>query len=165
VSVNNYRPNVCVLPEDKADESIATGFQLAINTRQYQVMPYPELPGGLKNVIRVFLETYQSLMRRYPHKNFVLLIDFDKKFPERLDEIKSKIPIDLIDRVFVIGALVEPEDLKRSLGHKSFEEIGEILAEECRANESNLWNHELLIHNQDEINRMPPIIKEILFSN
>jgi hypothetical protein len=162
VSANQERPHVDVLPEDKANESIATGFELVCSTRQYKVMP---IAGGWKKVLEIFLETYQSLMKRYPQKNFVMLLDFDNKFPTRLDEIKSGIPQDLIDRVFVLGVITEPEKLKTSLNHQRLDRIGEILAEECRDNKSDLWNHELLIHNQDEINQMPPIIKEILFSN
>jgi hypothetical protein len=162
VSANQERPHVDVLPEDKANESIATGFELVCSTRQYKVMP---IAGGWKKVLEIFLETYQSLMKRYPQKNFVMLLDFDNKFPTRLDEIKSGIPTDLIDRVFVIGVLSEPEKLKTSLNHLRLDKVGETLAEECRDNRSQLWEHKLLIHNQPEINRMPPIIKEILFSN
>lgn len=163
MSANQERPHVDILPEDKANESIATGFELVCSAgRQYQVMPFA---GGWKKVIEIFLETYQSLMRRKPQKFFILLLDFDNKFPSRLDEIKSEIPDDLIDRVFVIGVLDEPEDLQKNLGHKSLEKIGELLAEECRDNESELWNHELLRHNEAEISRMSPVMKEIFFPN
>jgi len=79
-----------------------------------------------------------------------------------LQFVKQKIPIDLQDRVFVIGVFSEPENLRSSLS-KSFEEIGEALAEDCSKNTNDLWAHKLLQHNKDGLNRMSASIKQFLF--
>jgi len=68
-------------------------------------------------------------MERCQYRFMVLLIDFDGK-QERLTEAKAKIPAHLADRVFILGALSEPEALKQA-NLRSYEEIGRALAEDC----------------------------------
>ncbi len=92
----------------------------------------------------------------------VLLIDFDEQ-EDRLAYVSTKIPSDLRDRVFVLGVLSEPEKLKSSL-KKGFEEIGEALATDCSNNTDKLWNHDLLKHNRDELERMIIHVKPFLFN-
>ena len=68
-------------------------------------------------------------MRAFPERHMVLLIDFDGD-PERLGQAKADIPADLQKRVYILGSLKEPEDLRPELG--TFERIGESLARDCR---------------------------------
>jgi hypothetical protein len=76
--------------------------------------------------------------------------------------MKKIIPDELMNRVFVIGAWSEPEDLRKArLG--TFEEIGFKLAEECRSDSKSTWDHELLKHNADEVVRMASVLRPILF--
>ena len=100
-------------------------------------------------------------MNRYPDRFMVLLIDFDNH-PERLAEAKAEIPDHLAERVFVLGALTEPEGLKRA-GLGSLEQIGLGLAKDCREGTDTLWQHPLLKHNDPELERMLQHIRPILF--
>lgn len=81
----------------------------------------------------------------------VLLIDFDGHH-ERLSEMKAVIPVRLIDRVFVLGAWTEPEQL-RSAGLGTYETIGRAIAR----------GHALLRHNADEIERLRKTVRPVLF--
>ena len=47
---------------------------------------------------------------------------------------------------------------------RNFEQLGETLATGCPNTMNELWEHELLKHNQSELERMSVIVKEILFN-
>jgi hypothetical protein len=95
-------------------------------------------------------------MRNYPLTHVVLLIDFDDR-ENRFDQVTDRIPVELRQRVFMIGARSEPEELKKA-GLGTFEEIGFKLAEDCRSGSTSTWDHELLKHD-----RMLRVLKPILF--
>ncbi len=90
----------------------------------------------------------------------VLLIDLDGK-QERLQDVKGKIPGHLTDRVFVLGTLSEPEDLKGDLG--PYEVIGSKMAQDCREDTDKIWGHNLLRHNAGELARLREHVRPILF--
>lgn len=91
-------------------------------------------------------------MERNADRYMVLLIDFDGR-PERLQDAKARIPAHLSEGVFVLGALSEPEALKRAdLG--SYETIGLAMAQDCRDETDTIWVHELLRHNASELDRL-----------
>ena len=100
-------------------------------------------------------------MNRFPERLMVLLIDFDGH-PERLAEAKAAIPDHLVERVFVLGALTEPEALKEP-GLDSFEQIGFGLAKDCREGTDKLWGLPLLRHNAPELERVLQHVRPILF--
>jgi len=78
-------------------------------------------------------------------------------------DVEERIPNDLKDRVFILGVGDEPEKLK-SFTCMSFEKIGEKLAQDCVDNINDLWNHDLLKHNETELERMRKSIRPFLFS-
>ena len=161
MSVNkfNLRPHVLVLPEDDANRQIATGFAVnLIEGRDYKVL---EVAGGWPKVRELFFEVHVAEMQRCAQRYMVLLVDFDGK-ESRLAEMTKDIPDALADRVFVIGIWTEPEDLYRH-GLGTEENFGRQLASECHENQSDLWNHELLIHNANELDRMKVKLRPILF--
>jgi len=100
-------------------------------------------------------------MKECPERRIVLLIDFDQQHEKRLTHVKEISP-ELVDRVFVLGALSEPENLKRNIG-KSFEKIGEALLQDCVDNTRIIWGHDLLKHNESELDRMILSVKPFLF--
>lgn len=107
-------------------------------------------------------------MRRYQSRIVVLLIDFDCKTkgtnPEkRLSQITKEIPEDLRSRTFVLGTLVEPEDLKTKLS-MNLENIGETLAEDCPDKRNPLWDDDMLKHNAPELDRLLESVTHFLFS-
>ncbi len=103
----------------------------------------------------------------------VLLIDFDRD-EDRLRYVKDQIqkhlaenqfPADLIDRVFVLGVLSEPEELKGSITDlNTFEKIGKALSEDCVDNTYRIWGHDLLKHNKTELDRMILSVRPFLFN-
>ncbi|MEI7867473.1 MAG: hypothetical protein WCI11_06245 [Candidatus Methylumidiphilus sp.] len=160
MSVNKYKPHVLVLPEDDADRQIANGFctELGVNHRNIQILPEV---GGWKIVVEVFTKVHALEMRKLPYRSVVLLIDFDGHI-NRLDEVRQQIPEELNNRVFILGVLSEPEELKKSTG-KSFEYIGRELAHNCVNGKDGLWEHDLLKHNNSELERMIKLVKSFLF--
>lgn len=157
---NKYQPHIHVLAEDDANRQIANGFFLGpnLNNRAVKVLP---LPGGWDKTVKEFTKNYASEMRQLPERRMVLLIDFDDD-ENRFSYVKSQIPGDLEARVFVLGVLSEPENLRRDI-KKTFEEIGEALAKDCSDNTNELWGHNLLKHNKGELDRMASSVKPFLF--
>ncbi|MEG4292861.1 hypothetical protein Q5692_30020 [Microcoleus sp. C2C3] len=157
---NKYQPHIHVLAEDDANRQIANGFLLGpnLNNRAVKVLP---LPGGWKKTVEEFTKEYAPEMRQLRHRMMVLLIDFDDN-ENRLSYVESHIPDDLKARVFVLGVLSEPENLRTDI-KKTFEEIGEALAKDCSDNTNELWGHTLLKHNKGELDRMASSVKPFLF--
>jgi hypothetical protein len=157
---NRYRPHVLVLPEDDANRQLANGFLLdqALSTRSIRVL---EVAGGWLEVVDHFLSDHAAGMKSNEHRHMVLLIDFDGK-ESRLSQVKARIPEDLADRVFILGALNEPEDLK-SANLGSYEAIGLAMAQDCREETDKIWSHDLLRHNADELDRLRERVRPILF--
>jgi hypothetical protein len=159
MSVNKHKPHILVLPEDDANRQVAVGFIRNLDPRSIQVVPIAD---GWKKAVDQFKNDYASRMREFPGRRIVLLIDFDQD-KDRLTYVQSQIPGDLIDRVFVIGVLSNPEALKKTL-KRNFEIIGSTLAKDCSDNTNELWGHDLLKHNRTELDRMILSIRPILFN-
>lgn len=148
MTVNRYQSHLLILPEDDANRQVANGFCGRFGTRQIQVLQEAR---GWTSVCRIFEDDYIGYMRRYPGAYMVLVVDFDGQVG-RIDEMRSHIPEDLAPRVFVLGALTEPERL-RSAGLGHFEAIGDGMASDCPPVPAGLWSHPLLLHNLNEIAR------------
>jgi hypothetical protein len=161
MSVDKYKPHLFILPEDDDNKNIANGFILDsnMNNRAIQVL---SVAGGWMKVVEKFTNDHIKSMRNYPHRNIVLIIDFDG-FEDRFSYVESFIPDDIKNRVFILGVKLEPKDLKRDT-QKSCEAIGKALAKDCSENKNELWGHHLLIHNKPELERMILSIKPFLFS-
>ena len=160
MSVNRYQPHVFVLPEDDANRQLANGFLLDLDqsvTRRIQVL---EEAGGWIEVLDRFKSDHISWMTRYPERLMVLLIDFDGQ-TDRLDRAKAEVPNHLSERVFVLGALTEPEALRKNLG--TYETIGVEMARDCREETDNIWRHDLLRHNAGELDRLRTRVRPLLF--
>jgi hypothetical protein len=68
--------------------------------------------------------------------------------------------------VFILGVRSEPEALKKAFqkaGRGSYSKIGEALAESCRDESYETWQHELLRHNAAELDRLRRVVRPILF--
>jgi hypothetical protein len=159
MSVNKYRPHVLVLPEDDANRQLANGFlpDQALSTRSIQVL---EEVGGWREVVDHFLSDHVADMERYPDRSMILLIDFDGDV-NRSNFVKAKIPTQVAARVYILGALNEPEDLKLDLG--SYETIGQKLVKDCREETNTTWGHDELKHNAGELDRLRERVRPILF--
>lgn len=163
---NRYQPHLLVLPEDEADQELANGVMLSLNINDRAII-IDKPAKGWKKVVNKLTGLVADEMRKYQSCHVVLLIDFDCKasgaMPEkRFNQIVDAIPEDLRHRVYVLGALSEPEGLKRSL-KLSLEKIGEALVEDCPEQRNQLWSHELLRHNLKEVERLLASVKGFLF--
>lgn len=165
MSINKLRPHIWVLPEDDANRQIATEFLLRVESNQQARVLEPA--GGWGKVLDEFKSMHAVKMEKYKERLLVLLIDSDDDV-HRIENSKAEIRknladrVSIADRVFIIGALDEPEDLKRS-GLGSFEDIGSKMAQDCRDNTNTLWGHELLQHNSAELARLRQHVRPILF--
>jgi len=113
--INRRQPHVMVLPEDDADRELANGFLLALDQSaltRIQVLPEA---GGWMAVLDTFETDHVAKMDRFNERYMVLLIDFDGN-AGRINYVKNRIPDRLRDRVFVLGALTNPEALRKALG-------------------------------------------------
>lgn len=159
MSVNRHQPHVYVLPEDDANRQVANGFLLDPSLVDSRIRVLEEA-GGWKETLDRFCSIYAAEMDRFPARFMVLIIDLDGKL-DRLDLAKRRVPEHLADRVFILGALNEPEDLKRELG--SYETIGLAMARDCRQGTDAIWANQQLRHNAAEIARLRLEVSPILF--
>jgi len=158
MSVNKYLPHVFVLPEDDANRQIANGFLLNLSTRQIQVL---QEVGGWTYVRNRFVSDHLVEMERNRNRFMVLLVDFDAQ-TNRMQDVRAVIPKHLADRVFILGALSDPEALRQA-GLGSYETIGRGMAEDCREGTETTWGHALLRHNGSELDRLRQYVRPILF--
>lgn len=160
MSINKYKPHLLVLPEDDANRQIANGFLFDPNLNHSAIQILPPA-GGWAKVVEQFARNYASTMRTYPNRQVALLLDFDQD-QNRLSFVQSQIPADLRQRVFILGVQSDPESLRREV-KMGFENIGETLAKDCSDNTNALWGHNLLQHNQTELDRMLFSVRPYLF--
>ncbi len=158
MALNRHRPHLLVLPEDDATRSLANGFVDASTGPMQVLVPVR----GWPHVLAEFKRSYVEHLRKYSQGHLVLLIDFDDDFPNRLAYFQSQMPVDVADRVYVLGALTEAETLQRQTG-KKLGPLGVALADECRNNTQTLWNCAQLQHNQQELARLIVQVKPFLF--
>jgi hypothetical protein len=161
MSVNKHLPHVFVLPEDDANRQLANGFLMQIDPsrqRRIQVLP---VAGGWNEVLENFIADHIGAMDLYATRFMVLLIDFDSN-EQRMEHATNRIPERLRDRVFILGAWNEPQDLTRA-GLGLFETIGSALAQDCREETDTIWGHLLLRHNAGELARLREQVRPILF--
>lgn len=160
---NRYKPHLVITPEDDANRQLANGFKKSpiINDRTIQILP---VSGGWTKVEDDFQTTQLAEMLAYKDRRVVLLVDFDGQ-EDRIERILKIIPEDLRPRVYILGVLTNPEELKTSEHHTSYEKMGEKLSEDCPVRISELWNHELLRHNKAELTRLFTDVKSFLFSD
>lgn len=159
MSCNRELAHILVIPEDDADRQLANGLHMMIDPkRQRQLQVLPEAKGWRK-VLKTFEDEYIRYLTSYLAGHVVLLIDFDLQ-EDRLLEAKNCIPTELADRVFVLGVLDEPEALKK-LGTP--EEVGRMLAADCRDQTEQTWSHPMLKHNADELARVRKTVCKIIF--
>jgi hypothetical protein len=158
---NKFQPHLHVLPEDDANRQIANGFGLNIpSPRALRVLTEA---GGWARVGECFASDHVSAMDKYKNRFMILLVDFDDK-PNRLSHVKKSVPDRLQDRVFILGAFGEPEDLHKA-GLGTPEEIGSKLADDCRDGTGNTWAHDFLKHNQAELARLRDKVCGFLFAD
>jgi hypothetical protein len=159
MSPNLYQPHLLVIPEDKANQDIVNGFLLRVesNARQLQVLGLAN--GWLKGKDKI-LELSESRLREYEKAHALLLVDHDGD-SARGSNIKDQISDDIKDRVFVIGVLTEPEELKSA--NQKYEQIGGLIADGCKDNNSDFWQHKLLVHNLEDVRRLSEAFHDLFF--
>ena len=161
MSVNKFLPHVFVVPEDRADEELANGFVQhdQVDGRQVQVLRPAD---GWSGVLDKFTTQYIPYLRNHSKGYVILLIDFDSKYDDRRDQFKKAVPVELENRVFVVGCKETPELLRQALG-ESLEDIGRSLADDCYKGTVDVWGHDHLKHNEPDRMQLVKMVKSILF--
>lgn len=173
MAANVYQPHLLLLIEDDANRQIFNGFSEhpGLASRRIQMS---KLAGGWLKVLEDFKTHHIALLRKFPHRHLLMVIDFDSDDAEpsicdaasRINRRRAlftgAIPEDLRARVFVIGCADEPEGLARATGCK-FEENGRLLAEDCEFGTDKMWGHSMLGHNAKEIARLRDKVRAVLF--
>ena len=163
MSVNLSLPHLIVIPEDDANREIANGFRLLVekNARQFWIKkPARGWPKGKEELVAMSEST--GHLQKYKSSHAALIVDFDGK-RERGSEVKRLVGEGVRDRVFVIGVLTEPEKLRNATGIK-FEQLGRQIAEGCKDSSIDFWQHDLLVHNIEEIRRLSGAVRDIFFN-
>ncbi len=162
MSVNVYQPHLLVIPEDEANRDIVNGFSCCVKINHRQFWVKPPAGGWIKGRDQLY-ELAKGYMRRYDQSYAVLIVDFDNE-KDRGSQIRDELPEEVRDRVFVIGALTDPESLKRATGLR-FEELGGKIAEGCIELNDVFWRQqELLSHNLQEVCRLSGSVRELFFT-
>jgi hypothetical protein len=161
--MNLYAPHIYVIPEDDCDRQLADGFIYHDQVKAARVKVMPP-PGGWREVLKTFTNEYIHKLRNNQKGHILLLIDFDDHYDDRRKEFDDAIPDDLKERVFVVGAKLTPEQLKRELA-RNYEQIGLLLADDCFAGTAITWDHNHLKHNEPDRLRLVSIVKPILFGD
>lgn len=161
MSVNRYRPHVWIVPEDDANRQLANGFLLhpRLDLTSVDIRP---VSGGWHRLLDSVVEQYAAELRKYEHRQLVLLFDFDGQGDQRARRFRDRIPEGLRERVYLLGMRDEPETVKAALGY-SFETMGQRLADACCQQEDGLWDNEHLRHNKPELDRLFVSVRPILF--
>lgn len=159
---NKFLPHVFVLPEDDQNREMAVGFEkdYRIKSRVIQVVP---IAGGHLKAIEKLKTEYFPILESNSNSRIIVLIDCDND-ANRIPKILADVPGHLQDRVFVLGALDEPESLKTAL-KLSAEKIGEKVADSCFDEKLNFWTHEQLEHNLAEVRRLRDRIAKEVFES
>jgi hypothetical protein len=166
MSCNEDLDHVHVLPEDAANSELANGFARGLSQAVSRQLYVHRVAGGWIKVLEQFKSFHISEMDTCARRFMILLIDFDDRPVDRLNQVKEGIPDRLAERVFVLGVRSEPEALKKALkrvGLGSYLEIGGALARDCRDESYETWQHELLRHNAAELDRLRTRVRPILF--
>lgn len=161
MSTNKYMWHLQVLVEDDANRQIANGFLLEARVNYEKVQILPTCGGWLKAVDN--LSSHWQKMRQYEHRRVLLLLDFDEHFDQKMALVRARIPLELAERVFLLGTADEPERL-RTKCKMHYEQIGRTLARECADSSFELWRHEDLRPNQSELDRLSLTVKVFLFN-
>ncbi len=140
-----------ILPEDDANRQIANGFvgHPSVNERKIQILS--PAAGWSKALNRIQSDLAERLRQRR-NAYLALLIDFDGNYDDRREQFELATPIELHDRVFVLGAKEEPESIRSSL-RITLEKLGVALAEECLGGTTAYWSSPALAHNKPDLDR------------
>lgn len=157
--INKYIPHILVLPEDDADRNLALGFLRHSTIDDANVHLLTSARGWVR-VVDEFVNVHALELTKYPLRYIVLVIDFDED-SKRYAIVSDRIPDELRDRVFVLGAWSNPENLHKAQ-KMSLNSIGTVLAEECVSGSMRLWNCEELKHNDAELRRIGDSLRPVL---
>jgi hypothetical protein len=165
MSLNKYQPHLLILPEDDAYRDMANGFvnHFAIAERKIHIA----VPArGWLNLLTSFLQEHVDVMRKYPRRHVLLLLDLDGQSTRDRDCL-SQVPTDIQDRVFLLCSLDQAENIKREPGSGMFEAIGDKLAQSCydgsHDSPNALWSCPQLQHNKAELDRLAAAVHPFLF--
>lgn len=121
-----------------------------------------DLLGGWRKVEQRMGTKYGKYLRKFKTARLLILIDLDEDL-DRRQTVLSWVDEDISDRVFLLSCLDEPEDLRRAV-KLHLDEIGERMMSGCPTQRHEIWNHDHLRHNAEELDRFLASCAPILFA-
>jgi hypothetical protein len=159
MSCNSHKPHVLVLAEDEPYRKLAAGF---VDHHDIKSVIRAEVCGGWTSV---FDQARQEIrqMHKFKERILVLLMDFDRNYEARKQRLDEIVPPDLKDRVFLLGANVESEDLKRNFQSSSHFNVGKKIADACVRSPVVLSETPQLTNSIQEMRRLRSKVENFLF--
>ena len=162
--INRFKHHLLVLPEDDANRQLVNGFLTSMDVDPHRIHLLAPAGGWIPTLEG--LESRKSGLAIYPLRHLLLMIDFDNCVDcktKRFLETRSKLPPGVQDRVYLLGSLGTPEQLRKACA-MTFEHIGAKLAADCTPdNAGGIWQHPQLQHNANELARLVATVRPFLF--
>ncbi len=154
MGVNKNKKHLVVIQEDSPYRELLNGVRNSPHVDGYKIDN--RAPAGGWSKVFCALEDNHALLERYSEMHLLLLMDFDRKFGERMQHFKEMIADKSYQsRVFLLGVdNKEFENLKQTLKKSNVEKIGQELVKGCPDQQSAIWDTQQLACNQTEIDRM-----------
>ncbi len=157
-----------MLVENDANRQLINGLSQPpwLMARSLQLL---QLAGAWKQVLGTLIDPFTIQgMNEFGKRHLLLLIDFDEQFANRwglYQQHKATLAPHISDRTYLLGCLHEPEKLKASCKYAmSIEKLGRQLSDDCASpTAENVWRHQHLQHNADQLNRLVLQVKPFLF--
>ena len=162
--MNKYRPHLYIVPEDDAERQLVVGFVGHHGVNDSAVQSVPPVGGWLKARDALLVE-YVPKLKQSTDCHVLLAIDADGNGADRSRELVALVPAEVAQRVFVLSCAKDPEALRSALGGRAYAAIGRELASQCDSGEGDLWEHQQLRHNGEELARLTAKVRPFLFGS
>lgn len=171
-SGNRYVKHVILFPEDKLCSDIAHGFVESDCVDDSRCWVHHNYGTGWSSVVE---GADDFGLGRFKDSHLVLIIDFDRAGMSRYHEIRRRLSTNPYrDRIYVVGASEEADDLKRQMAHAlskkamSPKDVGMLLAESSAESENcsqGMWSMSQLAHNLPELARLCAAARDVIFTD
>ena len=171
-SGNRFRKHVVLFPEDELTSLVAQGFVEDPHVNERTCWVHHNFGKGWSSVVDG-VDDFD--LGRFPDSHLVLIIDYDRCGQNRLNEIRSRLASNPYhDRIYVLGAAHEADDLKRQVAELSHRHsitpkaVGSALAMSSAGSETctdGLWGISQLAHNAEELMRLCHAVRDVIFKS
>ena len=157
MKANRERWHLFIKPEDDANRQLANGFVESLSFLAQTKVQIDRPAGGYLKALEFVAD---AQLERFPERRLLILIDFDKSADIRKRIVERYSSVN--NRIFVLGAKPEAEDLRRELKCHLCE-CGAKIADSCEDSGCAIWAIDSLRHNEKSLSRLcPEIYRELI---